>query len=176
VQSYPGQSAGDPIFRLDRNPTSSMFKVHPTNGSIVMTNQESVDVISWGFHGAIRIANTTWGMDINGANTNCVAISARVGTTASSAEPNSRWQLRSDGWMSWGSGGTAPDASLFRAGPNVLRTSGIFRADLGLQTMVVNGKPNDSMFPSVQDGMIVLDNRSDKLWIRSGNSWKSVNL
>ena len=91
---------------------------------------------------------------------------------------NGTWNLRADGYMSWGDGTLVTDVNLYRLSANRLQTDHYFKADMGLCTKAYAGVISDGTFPGLtpQSGTIAVDTTNNRLYVKVGSTWKYVAL
>jgi hypothetical protein len=93
------------------------------------------------------------------------AIAARV-----VADTHDRIAIDAGGRITWGGGVSAGDTVLYRAASDTLQTDDVFVAGAGVITLTSTGTPNAEL----ADGALAVDIINNKLFFRSGESWREV--
>lgn len=93
------------------------------------------------------------------------AISARV---VNDAHP--RLRIDAGGRLTWSSGSSAGDVTLYRDAANILKSDDLLQALGGIATITTNGVPTDSS----PDGTIAVDTTNDTFYFRSSGQWLEV--
>jgi Collagen triple helix repeat (20 copies) len=108
---------------------------------------------------------------IYGTVGNTLAIQTWIGN-----EAQSRFTVRSHGYMEWGDGANPRDTTLYRSAADRLKTDDLFDATgLAVATKVKAGAPVDADWAvAPPDGTIVADSTGSRLWVRVGGVWKGV--
>ena len=104
-------------------------------------------------------------------------LSARKFTAASStaldifvgSESNARVVVDAGGKITWGTGASSGDVTLYRAAANLLYTDDAFKAALGVQNPTYSGTPTHT----ADDGTLAIDTTNHKIFFRSGSAWRT---
>ena len=105
-------------------------------------------------------------------------LSARKFSAASStaldvfvgSESNARVTVDAGGKITWGTGSSAGDVTLYRAAANLLQTDDAFKPLLGVVNLTYSGAPSGSS----DDGTVAVDTTNDAFYFRSSGSWQQV--
>lgn len=81
-----------------------------------------------------------------------------------------RLQLDAGGKLTWGSGASAGDTTLYRTDVGTLVSDGVFKSLGGLVTITVDGEPT----ATIDDGAIAVDTTNDAFYFRSNSTWQQV--
>jgi len=105
-------------------------------------------------------------------------LSARKFTAASStaldifvgSESNARVVVDAGGKITWGTGSSAGDVTLYRSAANLLYTDDAFKAALGVQNPTYGATPTHA----AEDGTLAIDTGNDKFYFRSNGAWQEA--
>ena len=105
-------------------------------------------------------------------------LSARKFSAASStaldvfvgSESNARVVVDAGGKITWGTGSSAGDVTLYRDAANALKTDDVFEAALGIVTLATDGAPSSS----IANGALAVDTTNDVFYFRSSGAWQEV--
>jgi hypothetical protein len=100
--------------------------------------------------------------------------------SATLTDIQNRWYMTVDGTMRWGDGTATPDIVLTRGAGLRMDLTGCLKASQSVGIRSFAGAPTDAQFTSAGltafDGLMALDNTNNKLYCRTGGTWKSVTL
>jgi hypothetical protein len=105
-------------------------------------------------------------------------LSARKFSAASStaldifvgSEANARVVVDAGGKITWGTGSSSGDVTLYRDAANALKTDDVFEAALGIVTLATDGAPSSS----IANGALAVDTTNDVFYFRSSGAWQEV--
>ena len=105
-------------------------------------------------------------------------LSARKFSAASStaldifvgSESNARVVVDAGGKITWGTGSSSGDVTLYRDAANALKTDDVFEAALGIVTLATDGAPSSS----IANGALAVDTTNDVFYFRSSGAWQEV--
>ncbi len=105
-------------------------------------------------------------------------LSARKFSAASStaldvfvgSESNARVVVDAGGKITWGTGSSAGDVTLYRDAANALKTDDVFEAALGIVTLATDGAPSTAL----ANGALAVDTTNDTFYFRSSGAWQEV--
>jgi hypothetical protein len=81
-----------------------------------------------------------------------------------------RVRIDAGGRITWSSGASTGDVTLYRNGANILRTDDTFDAVGGIITLTSDGEPTENL----ADGALAIDTSNNTLYFRSGSVWRTV--
>ena len=87
-----------------------------------------------------------------------------------SGDSNARVTVDAGGKITWGTGSSSGDVTLYRAAANLLQTDDAFKPLLGVVNPTYSGAPSGS----ADDGSVAVDTTNDAFYFRSSGSWQQV--
>ena len=90
--------------------------------------------------------------------------------TKVAGDSNARLSIDAGGKLTWGTGGTTGDVTLYRAAANALQTDDSFKALLGFVNPTYSGAPGGTP----DDGTLAVDTSNDVFYYRSSGAWQQV--
>ena len=90
--------------------------------------------------------------------------------TKVSGDSNARMSVDAGGKITWGSGSTSGDVTLYRSAANTLKTDDTLEASAGVVTLTTAGAPTSSL----SDGAVAVDTTNDAFYFRSSSAWQQV--
>jgi hypothetical protein len=187
VQLYRGEAdvlRTDDRFDVIRSSASDMsYNSYVVGDSYARFVVRSDGEVSWGdgsgptdvhlFRAAADVLRTLDRFDVLRSSISDYSYSSYVG-----AEGSSRFAMKADGTMEWGSGTGGADATLYRDAAYTLKADYGLWAEGGLITRTKAGIPADGDLPAgmQQSGCMVLDTTNSRVYFRVGSTWKYAAL